>query len=40
MLDTDPRHVTDFRHENRDNPDMIMTKIRDMNSPVYGGSRA
>jgi hypothetical protein len=30
-VDGDQPHITDFRHENRDNSDVIMAKSRDMN---------
>jgi len=30
MVDTDPAHVTDLGHANRDETDVIMAKIRDM----------
>jgi hypothetical protein len=32
MLDTHQAPVTDFRRRNRDDPDVIMAKIRDMPS--------
>jgi hypothetical protein len=30
MLDCYPRHITDLGRANRDEPDVIMAKIRDM----------